>query len=89
MHNWEGITSPLPGRQFCAEAGLKGGQVVGKTSSDGMKVEDRPVSVQDLFCTMCHVLALDPMKQNMSNVGRPIRLADPAAKPITEILKSA
>jgi uncharacterized protein (DUF1501 family) len=66
--------------------GIQGGQVVGKTSADGMKVDDRPVTVQDLFCTMCHAVGIDPMKQNMSNVGRPIRLADPTAKPITEIL---
>lgn len=66
--------------------GIKGGQAVGKTSADGMKVEDRPVSVQDLFATLCHAVGLDPMKQNLSNVGRPIRLADPTAKPITEIL---
>lgn len=66
--------------------GIKGGQAIGKTSDDGMKVDDRPVSVQDLFCTMCHAVGLDPMKQNLSNVGRPIRLADPTAKPITEIL---
>lgn len=66
--------------------GIKGGQAIGKTSDDGMKVDDRPVSVQDLFCTMCHAVGLDPMKQNLSNVGRPIRLADPASKPLTEIL---
>lgn len=66
--------------------GIKGGQTIGRTSGDGMTVEDRPVSVQDLFCTICHALGLDPMKQNLSNVGRPIRLADPTAKPITEIL---
>ena len=29
---------------------------------------------------------LDPMKQNQSNVDRPIRLADPVAKPVTEVL---
>jgi uncharacterized protein (DUF1501 family) len=66
--------------------GIKGGQVVGKTSADGMKVDDRPVSVSDLFATLCHAVGVDPMKQNLSNVGRPIRLADPLAKPITEIL---
>ena len=66
--------------------GIKGGQVVGKTSEDGMKVDDRPVSVQDLFATMCKGLGLDAMKQNVSIVGRPIRLADPTAKPITEIV---
>ena len=66
--------------------GIKGGQAIGKTSPDGMKVDDRPVTVQDLFATMCVALGLDPLKQNMSNVGRPIRLADPTAKAIAEIL---
>ena len=66
--------------------GIKGGQVVGKTSEDGMKVTDRPVSVQDLLATMCMAVGLDVTKQNVSNVGRPIRLADPTSKPITEIL---
>jgi len=66
--------------------GIKGGQTVGKTSDDGMKVVDRPVSVQDLFATMCKATGLDSSKQNVSNVGRPIRLADPTSKPITEIL---
>jgi hypothetical protein len=31
-------------------------------------------------------LGLDPKKQNLSNVARPIRLADPEAKPLREIL---
>lgn len=66
--------------------GIKGGQAIGKTSDDGMKVLDRPVSHMDLMATICSALGLDPMKQNMSNVGRPIRLADPEAKPITEVL---
>ena len=29
--------------------GIKGGQVIGKTSKDGMAVEERPVSVEDLL----------------------------------------
>jgi uncharacterized protein (DUF1501 family) len=66
--------------------GIQGGQAVGKTSADGMKVEDRPVSQSDLMATICKALGLDPMNQNMSNVGRPIRLADPDAKPITEVV---
>lgn len=66
--------------------GIKGGQVVGKTSDDGMKVLDRPVSVQDLFATMCGAVGLDATKQNISNVGRPIRLADPTAKAIVDII---
>jgi hypothetical protein len=66
--------------------GIKGGQAIGKTSADGMAVEERPVSVADFLATICLALGLDPMKQNNSNVGRPIRLADPNAKPIKEVI---
>ncbi len=31
-------------------------------------------------------LGIDPTKQNVSNVGRPIRIVDPDAKPIKEAL---
>jgi hypothetical protein len=66
--------------------GIKGGQVVGKTSVDGMKVEERTVSVPDLLGTICLALGLDISKQNQSNVGRPIRLVEPTAKPIKEVV---
>jgi uncharacterized protein (DUF1501 family) len=66
--------------------GIKGGQAIGKTSNDGMKVEERPVSVPDLLATICHAIGIDPAKQNMSNVNRPIRIVDQSAKPITEAL---
>jgi uncharacterized protein (DUF1501 family) len=69
-----------------AGGGLKGGQVVGKTSKDGMAVEERPVSVLDLLGTVGLALGLDITKQNMSNVGRPIRFVDPGAKPIKEVV---
>jgi uncharacterized protein (DUF1501 family) len=66
--------------------GIKGGQVIGRTSDDGMRVDDRPVAVPDLIATVCHALGIDPTTQNVSNVGRPIRIADPAARPIREAL---
>jgi uncharacterized protein (DUF1501 family) len=66
--------------------GIRGGQVVGKTSKDGLAVEERPVKVPDLMATICLALGLDPRKQNMSNVARPIRLADPDALPVKEVL---
>jgi hypothetical protein len=69
-----------------AGGGIKGGQVVGKTSPDGMKVEERAVPAPDFLSTVCRALGIDPMKQNDSNVGRPIRIADPGAKPIKEVL---
>lgn len=68
--------------------GIKGGQVIGKTSDDGMKVTDQPIAVPDLMATICQALGVDPEKQNMSNIGRPIPLADHDAKPIQQILKS-
>lgn len=66
--------------------GIKGGSVVGKTSPDGTTVVDRAVAVPDFLATVCKALDIDPMKQNMSDIGRPIRIADPAAKPVQEIL---
>jgi uncharacterized protein (DUF1501 family) len=69
-----------------AGGGIKGGQAVGRTSDDGMTVADRPVSVPDFMATVCTALGIDPTKQNVSDVGRPIRIADPAARPIREAL---
>jgi uncharacterized protein (DUF1501 family) len=69
-----------------AGGGIKGGQAVGKTSADGMTVAERPVTVADFLATACKALGIDPEKQNNSNVGRPIRIVDKAAKPIDEVL---
>ncbi len=69
-----------------AGAGIKGGQAVGRTSADGTAVESEPTRTADLVATVMKAIGLDPTKQNMSNVGRPIRLADPSGKPIKELL---
>ncbi len=69
-----------------AGGGIKGGQVIGQTSADGMEVKDRPISVQDFLATIAVALGIDIKKQNHSNVGRPIRIADPTARPIQEVL---
>ncbi|VTR92391.1 protein containing duf1501 : Uncharacterized protein OS=Pirellula staleyi (strain ATCC 27377 / DSM 6068 / ICPB 4128) GN=Psta_0321 PE=4 SV=1: DUF1501 [Gemmata massiliana] len=69
-----------------AGGGLKTGQAIGKTTKDGLAVEEQPVSVPDLIATVAKAVGIDPQKQNMSNVGRPIRVADPDAKPIKELL---
>ncbi|MGE3806098.1 MAG: DUF1501 domain-containing protein [Gemmataceae bacterium] len=66
--------------------GIKGGQVVGKTSASGGSVEERPVSVPDLMATLCQALGIDHLKKNMSNIGRPIRIVEKDAKPLTEVL---
>ena len=88
------VINPRQGRDHFPQAwsmvlgggGIKGGQVLGKTSADGMTVEERPVGVPDLLSTISHALGIDPNKQNMSNVNRPIRIVDQAGKPLKEIL---
>ncbi len=62
-----------------AGGGIKGGQVIGTTSSDGSDVKTRPVSVLDLFCTVYQSLKIDPRKENISGLGRPIKLMDTGA----------
>lgn len=69
-----------------AGAGIRGGRVVGRTSTDGTQLESDPVHTADLMATILRGIGLDPRKQNMSNVGRPIRLADPDGKAIEELL---
>jgi len=66
--------------------GIKGGQAVGKTDEGGEQVKERPVSVGDLLATVAAAVGVDPQKQNMSNVGRPIRVVDKSARPVDEIL---
>jgi hypothetical protein len=66
--------------------GIKGGQVIGRTSQDGGTVEERPVTIPDLLATVCLALGIDPARQNISNTGRPIALVDKSAKPLTEAL---
>jgi hypothetical protein len=68
--------------------GIKGGQVIGKTSTGGEAIEERSVSVPDLLATVCSALGVDPTKMNQSNLGRPISLVDKAARPLVEILAS-
>jgi uncharacterized protein (DUF1501 family) len=59
-----------------AGGGIRGGQVIGATSDDGMSVDDRPVSVPDLFCSLCRCLAIDPAHENISPLGRPLKIVD-------------
>ena len=56
--------------------GIRGGQVIGSTSEDGMKVVDQPVSVQDIFVSLCASFGIDHNSENWSRVGRPIRVVN-------------
>jgi hypothetical protein len=69
-----------------AGGGIAGGQAYGRTSDDGMTIEENGVSVPDLMATICTALGIDPRKQNESGLGRPIRIADPQGHAIEEVL---
>ena len=56
--------------------GIRGGQIYGSTSEDGMDVKDKPCSIGDLFATVFKGLALDPTTQVRDNIGRPLAIAD-------------
>jgi len=59
-----------------AGGGVRGGQVIGGSTADGSAVADRPVSVPDLFCSVCHSLKVDPRKEHLSPLGRPMKVVD-------------
>ncbi len=59
-----------------AGGGIRGGQVIGKTDAGGVEVTERPVTVNDLFRTVYTTLGIDADHENMSRIGRPIKLVD-------------
>ncbi|HEV3023361.1 MAG TPA: DUF1501 domain-containing protein, partial [Pirellulales bacterium] len=69
-----------------AGGGVHGGQAYGRTSDDGTVVEEGKVDVGDVLATLSAALGVDPETQNISEMGRPIKLAE--GEPIREILVS-
>src|SRR5262249_30925292 len=61
---------------------IKGGQVYGSTSKDGMDVGDRPCSVGDLFATLYKAIGIDPALQIRDMIGRPHKISGDDGKPI-------
>lgn len=66
--------------------GVKEGVVVGATNRLGTEIEDRPVSIHDLFCTFFTLLGLDPHHE-LTYEGRPVPLVEnKLGRPISEVL---
>ena len=59
-----------------AGGGVQGGQVIGETDPAGVEVTQQPVTVDDLFRSIYHALEIDADHENMSRIGRPIRLVE-------------
>ena len=76
---------PLSFSAALAGGGIRGGQVIGATTDDGMQVDKRPVTIPDLFCTFCDALKIDPRKENISPLGRPLTITH-GGEPVKELL---
>jgi uncharacterized protein (DUF1501 family) len=67
-----------------AGGGIRGGKVIGATDPEGGKEVEDKRKVADVHATVLTALGLDPHKENISPVQRPIKLAD--GDPILELL---
>ena len=67
---------PRAFNSWIAGGGIQGGQVIGSTSADGSSIEDRPVAVADLLRSICHALHVDADFENISPLGRPMKVVD-------------
>jgi uncharacterized protein (DUF1501 family) len=67
-----------------AGGGVRGGRVIGATNATGNDITQRPVTVADLFCTFCHSLGINPRRENITPIGRPIRIVD-GGQPVREL----
>ena len=79
--HWPGSWSTVLGG-----AGIRGGQTYGATSDDGMEIKENAVTVPNLMATICKALALSPETTNLSNIGRPIPLADHGSAAVDALL---
>ncbi|MFM8286518.1 MAG: DUF1501 domain-containing protein [Planctomycetaceae bacterium] len=68
-----------------AGAGIKGGNVIGATDSQGAYVTDRPVTPGDMSATVLKLLGIDPDIVVHTPVGRPVQLAN-GGRPVHELL---
>ncbi|MCI0642014.1 MAG: DUF1501 domain-containing protein [Gemmataceae bacterium] len=66
--------------------GIRGGQVIGRTDAEAATVVERPVSTLDFMATVCSILGIDYSKQNQTQNGRPVRIVDRGANPITQLV---
>jgi hypothetical protein len=71
-----------------AGGGVRGGQVYGSTDEEGAKVVADAVTVPNYFATLAKLLGIDPARELMSPVGRPIAISE-AGRPIERLIAGA
>jgi hypothetical protein len=58
--------------------------VHGRTSRDGRTVEDGRIEVGDLLATLAAAVGVKPDTENLSEMGRPIKIAE--GQPVAAVL---
>ena len=61
---------------FVAGGGTAAGRVIGSSDENGEQPDQRPVQVADLHATFCHALGIDPEKEVITRLARPMKLVD-------------
>lgn len=69
---------------FMAGGGIRGGQVIGASDKNGEQPHERPVRIPELHATLCYALGIDPDKEVMTPLQRPMKLVD-NGEPIMEL----
>jgi hypothetical protein len=64
-----------------AGGGIAGGRVIGESDNDGKFIKDTPVKVPDFMASIYNKLGVDYTKENMTNLGRPLRIV-PDGEPL-------
>jgi hypothetical protein len=77
--HWPGAMSIV-----AAGAGLPRGCVIGSTDKHGAQSKDRPLKVEDLFCSIYTKLGINPHKELLTPEGRPVAIVN-GGSPITEL----
>ncbi len=59
---------------FFAGAGLKRGNIIGRTDSIGATVADRPLTAKDILATIYHLIGINPHSTLTDRLNRPVPL---------------
>ena len=76
--NMQGGRDHFPAAWTCvfAGGGIQGGQAYGRSSPSGDEVVEGKVDVPDILATFAAAAGVDPEEKNISEQGRPIKIAD-------------
>ena len=78
---------PMSFSVVLAGAGIQGGQAIGKTSADGVSIEERPGKPPELYATIYRALGIDPTKKNRAAENINVPLVEKGAEAVKEALR--